>query len=278
VIPDPPRSANEQAVSCWGSAQTRRLLEAEIAFVMETEPELLPHLPFLLQDLDELGGNVAAALDLIDLAGDAPGAALDLGCGKGTFAIALARRGWTVHGADAFTPFLETARQRAETEGVADHCAFWAGDMRAALETGPLYDLVSMLSVGPILGDIGETVRALRAVAKPGGLILIDDAFLADGLAEPPPGYEQYAGHEATRELLTSHGDALIAERVFTTEEMRAIDARVMPAIRRRAAELIDRAPDLASSVRAYLARQEQESEWLAGAVRPVMWLLRKGA
>lgn len=45
------------------------------------------------------------------------GRALDLGCGRGTHAIALARRGWDVTGVDAIPLALMAARERATEAG-----------------------------------------------------------------------------------------------------------------------------------------------------------------
>lgn len=46
------------------------------------------------------------------------GRALDVGCGGGTWAVELARRGWQVTGIDNVRAALERARQRASAAGV----------------------------------------------------------------------------------------------------------------------------------------------------------------
>jgi SAM-dependent methyltransferase len=46
------------------------------------------------------------------------GAALDLGCGSGIWAVELARRGWQVTGVDFVSKALRRARARAEEAGV----------------------------------------------------------------------------------------------------------------------------------------------------------------
>jgi len=52
------------------------------------------------------------------LDGHQPGRALDLGCGTGTNAIELARRGWQVTGVDFARRALRTARSKANMAGV----------------------------------------------------------------------------------------------------------------------------------------------------------------
>jgi SAM-dependent methyltransferase len=46
------------------------------------------------------------------------GKALDLGCGRGSHAIALAKRGWDTTGVDIVAKAVETAQQRAEADHV----------------------------------------------------------------------------------------------------------------------------------------------------------------
>ena len=52
------------------------------------------------------------------MAGHAPGRALDLGCGTGTNAIELAKRGWKVTGIDFARRAIRTARSKAKMVGV----------------------------------------------------------------------------------------------------------------------------------------------------------------
>ncbi|WNG54045.1 methyltransferase domain-containing protein [Archangium gephyra] len=99
-------------------------LEEQVATALETTPELLPFMPELLADLDELGTEVRDIIELLRPLGLPAGArVLDLGCGKGTVALALARElGLRVLGMDGFVPFVEQARRRAE-EGGCRACA-----------------------------------------------------------------------------------------------------------------------------------------------------------
>ena len=55
------------------------------------------------------------------------GRALDLGCGRGTHAITLARRGWQVTGVDAIPSALATARERASR--ASQEVRFLVGDV-----------------------------------------------------------------------------------------------------------------------------------------------------
>ena len=64
----------------------------------------------------------------------APARVLDVACGAGRYAIALARRGYELTGIDIAVPFLERARRRAIDAAVM--IDFRRGDMRYLDLTG----------------------------------------------------------------------------------------------------------------------------------------------
>lgn len=53
---------------------------------------------------------------------------LDVGCGPGRYAVALAKEGRRVVGVDFSNPMLEVARSLAQAEGVLDNCRFYISD------------------------------------------------------------------------------------------------------------------------------------------------------
>lgn len=58
--------------------------------------------------------------------------AIDIGCGPGHYAVALARRGAArVHGVDFAESMIQIARGRAQQAGVAERCDFDFGDFLA---------------------------------------------------------------------------------------------------------------------------------------------------
>ena len=128
---------------------------------------------------------------------------LDLACGDGTFALAMARRGLRVTGVDASRRMLDIARERAEAEGVA--VRFLQQDMRSLSLRGR-FDLVTcwfdslnylmeaedlartFSGVSRLLGDNGvfifdmNTIHGLAVewVREPGQVhVDTGDAFLA---------------------------------------------------------------------------------------------------
>jgi ubiquinone/menaquinone biosynthesis C-methylase UbiE len=105
------------------------------------------------------------------------GSALDLGCGPGYLAVALARRAPSLHviGVDLATEMLARARDAARQAQLTDHLSFGKGDARhIPFPAGSLDLVVSTLSLhhwDDPLAVLDEIARVLR----PGGSFLIVD-------------------------------------------------------------------------------------------------------
>lgn len=252
-------------------------LEESIAQAMETDSRLLPLLPELLADLWELGPAAADVVSVLETVGVGPGArVLDLACGKGAAAVALAERlGAHVEGIDGFPPFVEAATALATERGVGEHCRFRQGDIRGLLGQSGSNDVVMLLSVGPLLGDHARTIEGLRGLVPPGGHIVYEDGFLADGVT-PSRADATYVGRTDVLEGLTAFGDRLVGEVVGSREATRAVNERNTERIRERARRLRVRHPDLGALLDDYVARQERETRSLGTDVLCALWVLRR--
>jgi SAM-dependent methyltransferase len=128
--------------------------------------------------------------------------ALDLACGTGTLALALADEGWQVVGLDASVAMLAQARAKAANVELAGRVAFVLGDIRdfgtkdrrpesgdrrpARGDFGPSssvldpssFDLVTCVydSLNYLLteAELAACFRSAAAVLAPGGLLVID--------------------------------------------------------------------------------------------------------
>jgi SAM-dependent methyltransferase len=130
--------------------------------------------------------NVQLVAEVTDLT---PGTALDLGCGEGGDVIWLARRGWTVTGADFSAAGLARAARLAEEAGVAERTDWWQVDAREFDAGGRSFDLVSTQYLHPPEGGMVDVVGRLAAAVAPGGHLLVV------GHA-PPPGSSHLGAHE----------------------------------------------------------------------------------
>jgi cyclopropane fatty-acyl-phospholipid synthase-like methyltransferase len=131
---------------------------------------------------------------------------LDLACGQGRHAVALAQRGYRVTGLDLSPTLLAHARERAATAGVM---VTWVeGDMRA-LEWRAQFDAI--INITTAFGYFGtdeenETVlRQAAAALRPGGQFLIETLHRDYIVRE----YQQHDWYE------TDHGTLVWVLRLF---------------------------------------------------------------
>jgi SAM-dependent methyltransferase len=244
---------------------------------MEVDIRLLPLLPELVADLQGLGSRPDEIAEVLRAAAVPDGASvLDLGCGKGALSVTLAERlGARVLGVDAFPPFLEAARALASARGVADRCTFREADVVEVLRGQAAHDAVLLVSVGPLLGDHRRTLEGLRRQVRPGGLVLIADGFLAEGI-EALSGYEGCSSRASTLFELAAFGDVLVREIVTPPAETRAENDHYTALIRARAEGLRRAHPNLVPLLDAYVARQEHEVAEIERGFVCATWVLRR--
>jgi ubiquinone/menaquinone biosynthesis C-methylase UbiE len=104
-----------------------------------------------------------------------PRKVLDLACGEGTFAVAMANRGLRVTGVDLSPEMLEIARQRAATEGA--RVKFLQQDMRSLSLRGR-FDLVTCwfdsLNYLLEIDDLSRTFARVSRVLDENGVFIFD--------------------------------------------------------------------------------------------------------
>ncbi len=117
--------------------------------------------------------EVAFAEQVLELS---PGQSLlDLGCGPGRHAVALAQRGYEVHALDLSREYLALAEEAAAAANVG--ISIVHADMRNIPFTARFDAVISMFSAFGYLESEDEDARVLEAVAaalKPGGRVLLD--------------------------------------------------------------------------------------------------------
>lgn len=234
--------------------------------------ELIPYLPYLLQDLWELGSSPQDILELITrhLHVAEQTWILDLACGKGAVSVYLARElGCRVKGIDLISEFIAVAAQKAQEFGVGDLCEFVVGDITETVEMERDYDLVIYGAVGDVLGDWRTTITLLKKTVKKGGYIIIDDAY----------GYDQSDPKYLTREqwlnLFREAGVRLIDEKICSEDELGKLTAAQQALITKRANELKQRIPEKADLFDSYIQSQQVECDELRNDISGVTFLLQ---
>jgi ubiquinone/menaquinone biosynthesis C-methylase UbiE len=250
-----------------------------MATSMDSEPEILPYLHRIFADLEDLGCQAEEVLAVLEGQPLAPGAsALDLGCGKGAVALALAKTlDLRVQAVDGMEDFLEHARNRARSLELDQLCTFRLADLREVVRQEREHDLVSMLALGSVLGDLSETIGVLRQCVKPGGLVLIDDAYLDPTRAAGTDLADiDCPEHDAALAMLTAHGDRILGERVIDGPESTQVYLRMLDAMEGRAQALATEEPDMGEAIQDFVSRQRAETELLMGPVVGALWLLQR--
>lgn len=119
---------------------------------------------------DPEGAGVPDRIVAAEAAGLEPGRALDLGCGAGEVALALAVRGWAVTGVDLAERAVALARARAAARGLA--ATFVAADATRWSPPHP-YELVVSTFALPGGAASGRLLRTARRALAPGGTLLV---------------------------------------------------------------------------------------------------------
>ena len=247
---------------------------------LEIEPEVLPFLPELLADIDELGSSTETVIRLLEpLSLPSDTRVLDLGCGKGAACLAVAERfGFGTTGVDAFEPFIRQAEERALEAKMTNLCSFYVADIRDFESLDPLPDIVLYLALGTLFGPIRDAVGLLRTHVRPGGFILIDDGFLKEETGTPPRGYENCTRPDETRRQLISYGDELLQEVLTPPENHERTNRCILELIESRVPAIAAEHPEKRRQILRYLERQREETEILCDHFISAQWLLRKVA
>jgi demethylmenaquinone methyltransferase/2-methoxy-6-polyprenyl-1,4-benzoquinol methylase len=127
----------------------------------------------LINDLQSFGLHRLWKRRVISLARVQPGErALDLCCGTGDLAFALARRGAQVTGLDFSEPMLAVARRRAAREGAV---TFSQGDALKLPFADAGFDIVTVGYGLRNLASWEAGLAEMKRVARPGGRLLVLD-------------------------------------------------------------------------------------------------------
>ena len=245
---------------------------------LEVDPLLLPHIPFLLQDLWALGSSVDLIIDVLKPLNleASQTTALDLGCGKGAVSVQLTLQfGFHVLGIDAMLPFLEDAITKARSYNVTHLCKFEQQDIHKYILDDHQFDIVIFASLGGLLGTFQETIGKVRHQVRHGGYIIIDDGYLKKGDRFHRKRYEHYRNHSETIRELTTFGDCILNE-ISTTELSELINKEYLQAIEKRGRELVACKPELKSFVDEYVSLQVEECQVIAEKIEGALWLIQK--
>lgn len=248
-------------------------LEKKLAKSLTAETtDLIPYLPYLLQDLWELGSSPEDIKELIknNIQMSQETKVLDLACGKGAVGVQLARAfGCKVKGIDIMPEFIEYAKKMAGEYSVETICQFVVEDIKQSVRDERDYDIVIFGAAGDVLGSPAETLSRLKGTVKKGGYIFIDDAYIVDGLDET------YLSREQWLQVFNGAGVRLVAEKAIDHRELVEINRINQARIIRRSSELMALYAEKRDIFEGYIKSQQSECDQLECEITGVTLLLQ---
>ncbi len=238
--------------------------------------EIFPYLPYLLQDLREIGTDPLLVSEMLhDHIDDTELIRiLDLGCGKGAVSVRLAKDyNCQVFGIDAVPEFVESANDFAIENGVYHKCIFSQGDIRIQYAYYNNFDVVILGAIGPVLGNIEETLQKVSQCLKPVGIVVLDDSYLSEGS-------DQVHGRSIDKllflEQISKAGFEVYLELVLDVEYIKRMNREIFSKIECRANELIAQHPHKTKIIRDYLEQQDIENFALENSLVCSLFLLTR--
>jgi len=250
-----------------------RTVEEKLARSLTAESiELIPYLPYLLQDIWELGSSPKDILELIvkHIHVSVHTMVLDLACGKGAVSVHIAKNlGCKVKGIDLIPEFIDVALDTAQEFGVGTLCEFIVGDITKAINSEKDYDIVIFGSVGDVLGNTEETITLLKNTVKKGGYIIIDDAYGTNN------SNTTYLTRERWLTIFHKTKVKLVGEKTMSDDEMIRVNHEQQPLIMQRANELKVQFPLKEHLFDSYSQSQQAECDELENEISGVTLLLQ---
>ena len=142
---------------------------------------LLEFIPYILQDLYELGSSPKYTLDLLERnikSFDRNRNVLELCCGKGAVILSIVEKyGCTGIGIDLFEPFILESRSNALKRQLNKCTSFEVMDVGMAVKILSGFDLVIFGFDTDKLGNENESLSKVSKCCKEGGFILVESSF-----------------------------------------------------------------------------------------------------
>lgn len=224
--------------------------------------ELSHFIPYLLQDLWELGPSSKDVIYLLDknISNFKNFKVLDLACGKGAVSIPLAKQFKThITMVDIFPEFIQDALEKADEYNVKDLCTFRVEDINntAKDENGKNWDCVLFCSVGDILGNKKDTIAKLKNLISPDGYIILHNAYLSDSISDDIK-YEEkgYITYDEWLKIFDEEKIGIIDSFVSDKEEGREKNELMIDFLSNRVRELSEKHPELKELFESYLQSQ----------------------
>ncbi len=240
------------------------------------EPGLRPFIPYLLQDLWEIGSSSEKVFEMLKKNNlhNRKLKILDIGCGKGAISIPIAKKiNAEVFGIDAMSKFIAEAKLKAKEFDVENLCTFVCGDASKIINELKDYNLAMLASVGPVLGDVAQTLSKLEDCLCENGYVLLDDSFLPDDAVSD---YTRCLRESEFNRQIKQSNFNVVDKLVQSSVDTASTDEYIYSQIETRVKELSAKYPDKKELFESYLAMQRKENFALENELQCIMLLLQK--
>ncbi len=252
-------------------------IEESVVTAMDgSDKELFPFLPYILQDVWEIGSDPDIIIRLISkhfIKYDNL-KVLDLGCGKGAISVKLSQKlGCTCFGIDAIPEFIEHAKQKALEYKVQGLCTFETGDIREKVKDLSNYNIIILGALGPVFGNYFTTLTTLSKCINENGIFIIDDGYIDDKSDFKHP---LMLKKSTIMQEIDNAGMELVENYIMDKENIKNSDDYIFNNLRKRCYELIEKHPDKNKLFLDYIKKQVIENDVLENKVIGTTMLIRK--
>ena len=252
-------------------------LEESVVTAMDgSDVALVPFLPYILQDLWEIGASPAVIIGLVrkHAKNYSNLNVLDLGCGKGAVSVKLAKEfNCKCFGIDAIKEFIDEANEKAGEFGVDHLCRFAMADIRERIKTLKRFDIIILGAIGPVFGDYFSTLTTMSKCLAEDGIIIIDDGYIENDSEFTHPLIEK---QETILRQIGKSGMRIIDQVIIKANEIKDADDQIFANLKKRCQELIERHPQQRKLFEKYIRDQEKANDVLETKVVCATMAIRK--
>ena len=239
-------------------------LEESVVTAMDgSDVALVPFLPYILQDLWEIGASPQVIIDLVGKYAKNHSSlhVLDLGCGKGAVSVKLAKEfNCKCFGIDAIKEFIDEANEKAGEFAVDHLCRFAVADIRERIKTLKRFDIIILGAIGPVFGDYFSTLTTMSKCLAENGIIIIDDGYIENESEYAHPLIEK---QEIILRQIGKSGMRVIDQVIIKANEIKDADDQIFANLKKRCQELIERHPQQRKLFENYIRDQEAANDVL---------------
>ena len=254
----------------------KTLEESVVTSMDSSESEFFSFLPYILQDLWEIGASPRIIIELVRKYTNNYSnlSILDLGCGKGAVSIKLAKEfNCKCYGVDAIKEFISEANKKAKEFDVDHLCQFEVSDIRERIKILPQFDIIILGAIGPVFGDYYSTLTTLSKCLKQNGIIIIDDIYIEDESDYNNPVIQKKG---IILQQIKDSGMELAGETIIKENEMKDSDDHIFENLKKRCNELMEKHPDKKKLFKNYIKKQEEENDILETKVVNLTMTIKK--